>query len=290
VSSTLKTNSERRAILRSVLYGDACVHPASVHDPISARIAQDIGFEAGMLAGSVASLSVLGAPDFILLTLGEFAETARRIGRGCDLPLICDADHGYGNALNVMRTVEELEAAGVAGFTIEDTALPRPFGADGVELVSRAEGLGKMKAAVAARLDPSLCIFARTSALGSGGFDEALERLRAYQDTGVDAVFITGVKTRAQVEALGAAAKLPLLLGGAPKEILDRPFLAAHGVRIALQGHQPFPAAVAAIERTMRALRDGGALPEIASDATMERLTGAPEWKRRIANYLTPDD
>lgn len=268
------------------LAGSTCIHPASVHDPISARIAQHIGFEAGMLAGSVASLAVLGAPDIILLTLSEFAETARRIGRACDLPIICDADHGYGNALNVMRTVQELEAAGVAGMTIEDTVLPRPFGVSRVELLSVAEGVGKMKAAVAARIDPSLSIFARTSTLGPGGFAEALERVHRYQECGVDGVFITGVKTRAEVEALGGIAKLPLLLGGAPKEILDRPLLAAHGVRIALQGHQPFPAAVAAIERTMRALRDGGEMPELASNATMDRLTQAEAWKARISDYL----
>lgn len=269
-----------------ILAGGACIHPASVHDPISARIAQDIGFEAGMLAGSVASLAVLGAPDMILLTLTEFAETARRIGRACDLPIICDADHGYGNALNVMRTVQELEAAGVSGMTIEDTALPRPFGVSEVELISIDEGVGKMKAAVAARLDPNLCIFARTSTLGPGGPAEALERVRRYQDCGVDGVFITGVKTRQEVETFGGVAKLPLLLGGAPKEILDRPFLAAHGVRVALQGHQHFPAAVAAIERTMRALRDGGDLPEIASNATMDRLTRAQDWKARVRDYL----
>lgn len=286
----MKSNTERRAALREILAGSSCIHPASVHDPISARIAREIGYEAGMLAGSVASLSVLGAPDFILLTLSEFADAARRIGRACDLPLICDADHGYGNALNVMRTVEELEAAGVAGMTIEDTVLPRPFGVERVELVSRDEGMGKMKAAVAARIDPSLCVFARTSALGPGGMAEAIERVRLYQESGADGVFVTGVKTRAEVEALGAVAKLPLILGGAPKEILDRPFLASHGVRVALQGHQPFPAAVAAIMRTMRALREGADLPELASSETMDRLTRTPQWKARIGDYLTPED
>lgn len=286
----MKSSHERRTALRSVLTGDACIHPASVHDPISARIAAEIGFEAGMLAGSVASLSVLGAPDFILLTLSEFAETARRIGRGCDLPLICDADHGYGNALNVMRTVEELEMAGVAGLTIEDTILPRPFGVERIELVSMAEGVAKMKAAVAARIDPSLCIFARTSALGPGGMEVALERLRTYQQTGVDGVFITGVKTRADVETLAKAAQLPLLLGGAPKEILDRAFLSAHKVRVALQGHQPFAAAVAAISSAMRALRDGSELPQIASSETMDRLTESAKWAAAVNTYLIPDD
>src|SRR5829696_6814445 len=105
----------RREAFRAILDGDRCVYPASVFDPLSARIAEDIGFELGMFAGSVASLAVLGAPDLIVVTLTEFAEQALRINRAGSLPLLVDADHGYGNALNVKRTVEELETAGVSG-------------------------------------------------------------------------------------------------------------------------------------------------------------------------------
>ena len=119
--------NKARRDFRAILEGNQCVHPASVFDAMSARMAEDIGFEVGMFAGSVASLTVLGAPDAILLTLSEFASQARRICRGSGLPLMCDADHGYGNALNVMRTIEELENAGVAGLSIEDTALPAQF-------------------------------------------------------------------------------------------------------------------------------------------------------------------
>src|SRR5512141_2213662 len=103
----------RRERFRAVLSGEKCVHPGSVFDPISARIAEDLGFEIGMFAGSIASFTVLGAPDLVVLTLTEFAEQIRRITRAGTLPLLVDADHGYGNALSVMRTVEELEAAGV---------------------------------------------------------------------------------------------------------------------------------------------------------------------------------
>jgi len=103
--------TERRARMRAILAGEACVHPGSVFDPISARIAEDLGFEVGMFAGSVASMAVLGAPDLILLTLSEFAEQAYRICRAGNLALLVDSDHGYGNALNVKRTVEELETA-----------------------------------------------------------------------------------------------------------------------------------------------------------------------------------
>src|SRR5271170_1051990 len=145
---------DRRRRFRAHLAGTRCVHPGSVFDPISARIAEDLGFEVGMFAGSVASLAVLGAPDLIVLTLSEFAAQAYRICRAGNLALLVDADHGYGNALNAKRTVEELETAGVAALTIEDTVLPRPFGDGGVSLIPIAEGVGKMKAALAGRQDP----------------------------------------------------------------------------------------------------------------------------------------
>ena len=147
--------TERRQALQAILEGDRCVHPGSVYDPISARIAEDLGFEVGMFAGSIASATVLGAPDDIVLTLTEFAQQVHCICRAGTLPLLVDADHGYGNALNVKRTVEELETAGVAALTIEDTLLPRGFGTSGQTLVSLEEGVGKMKAALEGRQDPS---------------------------------------------------------------------------------------------------------------------------------------
>ena len=119
----------RRHELRAVLSGSRCVFPASVFDPVSARIARHVGYEVAMLAGSVASLAVLGAPDLVVLTLTELAQQAHRITRATDLPLLIDADHGFGHALKVRRSVEELETAGVAGLTTEDTELPQGFGA-----------------------------------------------------------------------------------------------------------------------------------------------------------------
>src|SRR5215475_12871721 len=150
--------TERRERLRAIVEGKRCVFPASVYDGISARIAGEVGFEAMMFAGSVGSFSVLAAPDLCVLTLSEFAAQALRINRAGNLPLLVDADHGYGNALNVKRTVEELETAGVAALTIEDTALPRPFGGDGAALIPIAEGVGKLRAALAGRQDPALTI------------------------------------------------------------------------------------------------------------------------------------
>jgi len=275
-----------RARLGEILAGAACIRPVSVFDPISARLAESIGFEAGMYAGSVSSLVVLGAPDIILLTLTEFAAQARRICRASSIPLICDADHGYGNALNVMRTVEELEAAGVAGLTIEDTDLPRPFGVDAARPLAREEGLGKVKAALAARCDPSLKIFARTGAMAMTGLDDALERLRAYQDTGCDGVFLTGLKAKAEVEAVAKVARVPILLGAIGKDIDDSAFLAAHGVRIALMGHQPFMAAVEAIRQTMQAQRDGNPLPPLASAQIMKEVTREADYSNLTRAFL----
>src|SRR5918999_1174101 len=151
------TLTERRTRYRSVLAGSECVHPASVFDPVSARMAEAQGFEIGMLAGSIASGTVLGAPDLVVLTLTEFAEQIHRITRASSLSLMVDADHGYGNALNVMRTVEELETAGVSALTIEDTLLPPRFGQkQGEELISVPEFAGKWNAAVQRPPEPSL--------------------------------------------------------------------------------------------------------------------------------------
>jgi len=248
---------QRREAARAVLAGAACIHPASVHDPLTGRIAENLGFELGMFAGSIASLTVLAAPDLITLTLTEFAEQALRINRACTLPLVVDADHGYGNALNVMRTVEELEVAGVSAMSIEDTELPRAYGEPQPRLIALDEGLGKIKAALAARVDPSLAILARTGATSITGLDDALVRARAYCNTGADGLFLTGVTTRAELDRLAEVATIPLILGTLSAEIDDRDYLASRGVRIALQGHLPIQAAIAAVHATLKALREG---------------------------------
>src|SRR3954451_10845918 len=135
----------RREKLRSILSGGICVHPGSVYDAISIRIAEDLGFPLGMFGGSVASLAVLGDPDITLITLTELAEQMRRESRAPALPVLVDADHGYGNALNVRRTVQELETAGAAGLTIEDTLLPAGFRGAEKPAISPGGGGGQKK-------------------------------------------------------------------------------------------------------------------------------------------------
>lgn len=281
---------DRRERFRAILSAAKCVHPGSVFDPISARIAEDLGFEVGMFAGSIASLTVLGAPDIIVLTLTEFADQAHRICRAGNLPLLCDADHGYGNALNVMRTVEELETAGVAALSIEDTALPQPFGAKGkAQLLSIEEGVGKMRAAIEARRDPGLVIAGRTGAASITSLADAIQRAKAYAAAGVDAIFLVGIKTRSDLDAVAGEIKLPLILGGAGKDLLDPAYLAERGVRICLQGHQPFMAAVRALHDTLKALREGTPaerLEGVASEELMKRVMRNDDYARWAKDWL----
>jgi carboxyvinyl-carboxyphosphonate phosphorylmutase len=281
----------RREAFRAILESETCIHPGSVFDPISARIAEDLGFEAGILAGSTASLTVLGAPDLIVLTLSEFAQQAYRVNRAGNLPLIVDADHGYGNALNVKRTVEELETAGVALLTIEDTDLPQPFGTVGsTRVLSIEEGVGKMKAALEGRQDRSLAIAGRTSAPAITGLDDAIARGKAYEAAGVDAMFFTGVSTKEEIEALGAAIRVPIIIGGSGGGVLgDRAFLAANGVRVSLQGHHPIAAAIEATYATLKALRDGVKPADIvgkAPEELMKRVTRDADYRRWMKDFL----
>ena len=285
------THTERRQRMRAMLAGSQCLSPASVYDPLSARVAESVGYELGILAGSVASNTTLAAPDLIVLTLTEFAEQIRRIARASNLSLLVDADHGYGNALNVMRTVEELEHAGVAGMSIEDTALPLRFGqtpgAD--ELISTEEMVGKLRAAVKARRDPSTVIAGRTAALKVEDTARTVERVKAYAATGVDTIFVIGVESVDQVKAVHEAAKLPVIVGSAPASIKREDF-AACGARILLQGHQPVAAAVKALREVYAHLYNGGAPADlkgkIASVQDMDQLTSGEAYKGWLKDYL----
>jgi oxaloacetate decarboxylase len=280
---------KRRDTLRSILSETSCIRPGSVHDAISIRIAEDLGFEVGMFGGSVASLAVLGDPDIALITLSELAEQMRRMSRASSLPVVVDADHGYGNALNVRRTIEELEMAGAAGLTIEDTLLPQAFGQGVAQLISLQEAVGKMRAALDARADPALVVIGRTGAVSITSLEDAIARAKAYEAAGVDALFFTGIKARAELEAIAAATTLPILLGGAPAEMSDLGYLAGKRVRIALQGHAPFAAATQAVYDTLKALREGlppKDLKGLASSELTGRLTREAEVKARSAEFL----
>ena len=280
---------QRRELLRTVLSGARCIRPASVYDAISMRIAEDLGFEVGMLGGSVASLAVLGDPDVALITLTEFADQIRRMSRAAALPFLVDADHGYGNALNVRRTVQELENAGVAGLTLEDTLLPQAYGEAKAQVISLEEGFGKMKAALDARSDPSLVIVGRTGAASITSVEDAIARAKAYEAAGVDALMLTGVKTRRDLEAIAAVTTRPIVLGNPTDEMTDWEFLARQRVRIAVQGHAPIAAATQAVYETLKAVREGATpkqLKGVASADLMNRVTRDAAVKQRSADFL----
>src|SRR3569832_1115206 len=279
----------RRDQLRSILTGTRCIRSGSVYDAISMRIADDLGFELGMFGGSVASLAVLGDPDIALITLTELAEQVRRMARASALPFLVDADHGYGNALNVRRTVQELEAAGAAGLTIEDTLLPPAFSNAKTQLISLEEGVGKMKGALDGRGDPTNDNHGRTGAVSITSLDDAIARAKAYEAVGVDGLFFTGIKARSELDAIAAATRLPIVLGGAPEEMSDLDYLAARRVRIALQGHAPIAAATQAVYETLKALREGTPpkqLKGLASGELTGRVTRKTEDKTRSRDML----
>jgi carboxyvinyl-carboxyphosphonate phosphorylmutase len=186
--------------------------------------------------------------------------------------------------------VEELEIAGVSGLSIEDTALPQPFGTTAKpQILSLEEGMGKMRAAVAARRDPNLCIAGRTSAPIITGIEDTIRRAQAYETCGVDAIFLVGIKTRAELDTVSAAVKLPIILGTATPEIMDLPYLSKRGVRICLQGHQPIQAAMQAIYTALKALRDGTRPEEITglpSADLVKRLTRSRDYDQWAQDYL----
>ncbi len=280
---------EKREAFRALLSGREVIRPGSIYDPISARIAEDVGFELGLLGGSAASLTILGDPDLLLITLSELAEQVRRICRAGNIPVLVDADHGYGNALNVRRTVQEIEAAGAAGLTIEDTLLPQAYGEARPQVISIDEGVGKMKAALDGRSDLSLVIVGRTGAASITNIDDTVARAKAYEAAGVDALFFTGLKTRVELQAIASATKLPIIMGSADGELADTAFLASQRVRVANQGHQPIAAAIQAVYETQKALRDGVA-PKDFKGLPSAELTGRvmrdATVKARVADFL----
>jgi oxaloacetate decarboxylase len=278
--------SDKRQIFRGVLAGNACLHPASVADPLSMRAAQDIGYEVAMLAGSVASLAVLGAPDIAVLTLSELVEQIRRICRAGDLPLLVDGDHGYGNALNVRRTVEEVEAAGAAAVTIEDTNLPASFAAADAQLLSPKEIAGKVRAALDARTDPRFVVVGRTSAALATNETDLLDRQTALQDAGADAVFVSGVKTLQTLDALATKARVPLILSAPMPGVTDAE-LSARKVRLSLIGHQAYFDAVAAAYRRLYLQRMGVAPGEADAKALVKQLSRAERYALWAKQFLT---
>ena len=187
-----------------------------------------------------------------------------------------DAEDGFGNAVNVTRTVRELEGAGVAAIEVEDNFVPKQFNVASPGLVSKEEQVGKLEAAVASRTDPSTVIVARSAALGEVPLEEALERIAAYSETGAEAVMLTGARSKEQLEAVHRTTPLPLAVLSPPKEIREDPaFLAGNGVRILMLGNPTYAVSVKAIHDSLKYLLEGGSLEDLADQQASPELLRA---------------
>jgi carboxyvinyl-carboxyphosphonate phosphorylmutase len=182
------------------------------YDPFVARIVQATGFEAVYMTGAGVSHVRLGQPDLGLLSFSEMVDQAARIADAVDLPLIADADTGYGNALNVMRTVRAYERAGVAGMHIEDQDMPKRCGHfDAKQVIDTGEMVGKLKAALDARVDPDFIIIARTDARTVLGLEEAMARAHAFAEAGADVIFVESPLSEEELARIGSSISTPLL-------------------------------------------------------------------------------
>ncbi|MEK7884431.1 isocitrate lyase/PEP mutase family protein [Methyloversatilis sp. NSM2] len=281
--------SARRMRLRNALAGTRCLNCPSVFDPMSARLAEAAGFGIGILGGSTAALTLLGLPDLNLITLTELCGLTRRIADASDIALIVDADGGYGNALNVMRTVGDLEAAGAAGLSIEDSWLPQAYGRHTDPLIPIDEAADKLRAAVAARRDPSFVLFARTSARACRSDHELIERLTRYADTGVDALCIVGADSDGLLTKMSAHIRLPWMsIGYTGCDLTRLDTLASRGARLHLDGHHGMLAALEAMQTAYRSLPGAApATPPLSADALVPHLSRLARY-REAEHYMKP--
>ena len=285
--------SRVREQFRSVLARPTCTLAANIFDPLSASIAHMLEYEVCVLSGSVGKVANLGVPDGVLSNMSDVVDHCRRITRIADVSLMVDAEDGFGNAVNVARTVREMEAAGVSAIEIEDNFVPKQFGVENPGLISKEEQVGKLQAAVAARTDPTTVIVARSAALGLTPLDEALDRIQAYSQTGAEALMLTGSSSRDQLEAVHRVTTLPICVLSPPADIRNDPaFLAATGVKILMLGNPTFAVAVKSIFDSLRHLKEGGSLEELvdrqATPDLLRSVNRTDEFLQWQEEYLRP--
>jgi methylisocitrate lyase len=264
-----------------------------VFNGLVAKMAAKIGFKAVYLSGGALS-ACAGVPDVGLLTMTEFADEARRITSATDLPLLADADTGFGEALNVERTVQVMEAAGVAGIHLEDQQLPKRCGhLTGKQLVDVEAMTAKIRAAVAARRDKNFVIMARTDARSVEGFDRALERARHYVAAGADAIFPEALESEKELADFARAIDTPLLanmteFGRSP--LLDFEVLVKLGYRMVLYPLTALRSALRAAETTLRVLGDAGSqrsqLPGMLTRQELYDILGYSDYEKRDRSYF----
>lgn len=283
--------------LRALLSGERAVMAPGVVDPLFARLVARRGFEALYMTGAGTSAARLGMPDIGLLTLSEMADNAARIAAVTELPLIADADNGFGGPFNVRRTVQDYERAGVAAMHLEDQVLPKRCGhLAGKQLVSTAEMVAKIKAAVDARRDPDFVLIARTDAIAVEGFEPALERAERYREAGADVLFVEAPGP-AELPAINPRLKHPTLYNMATSgktPFLTRTEIEALGFKLIIYPNWLMLSAIRAAERALDTLAREETIaslaPEVPSFQEFFDLVGMQEIRALEARYGVPDE
>jgi len=286
------------ARLRALLASGQTIVAPGAFDPLAARLVEEAGFPAVYMTGFGTSAALLGRPDVGLLTMTEMADNAARIAACVDIPVIADADTGYGNPINVIRTVGAYEAAGVAGIHIEDQVAPKKCGhMDGKLVIPAAEMAAKIQAAAEARADPDFVIIARTDARAVEGFEQALARARRYLQAGADALFIEALTSEAEIaQAAGAFPGVPLLFnwaegGKTPPIGLAR--LQELGYRIVIFPISTLLAATAGMRRILQEISQAGtpaaALGDLPAFGEFVDFIGLPEVRAAEQRYTAAE-
>ena len=283
----------RSSSLREQLDADALIVAPGVYDGITARLAEQAGFSALYMSGAMVSNS-LGYPDYGLLTMTEMVERAGVIARASSVPVISDADTGYGNELNVTRTVREFEQRGAAGIHIEDQVSPKRCGHfDGKDVIGKEEFVSKIKAAVRAREDPGFVIIARTDALAVNGLNDAIERVNAALAVGADVAFVEGPRTMEEVEAVPQRVKGPCLLNivqGGRTPVFDLNQVEQLGYRLAIVPGASLLPALLAMDTSLKELRQTRLVTPPPAGLDVRQISnrlGADQWNMVRKGLLT---
>ena len=282
-----------RKALRELIAGTFYTMVPGAYDTLTARLVEQAGFGAVYLTGGGYSRAS-GYPDLGLLTL---VENVRFIGltvEAVGIPVIADADTGYGNAINVIRTVREYEKSGVAGFHVEDQIAPKKCGHyEGKEVISRAEMVGKIKAAVDTRRDPDMVIIARSDARAVEGLEAAIDRVNAYLEAGADVGFVEAPQTVEELRTVGRQVRGPALVNvfeGGKTPMLSADELQGMGFRLGIYPSQTHRAAIRAAQRVLRAMKEDGDTRRVEGDlATFqerEEAVGTERWRALEERYL----
>lgn len=281
--------------LRRLLERGSVVRLPGAYDGLTARIAQQIGFPAVAFSGNAVSASILGAPDVGLLGMAEVVQHAGRIARNLSIPLLCDADTGYGGVLNVVRTVREFEAAGIAGIHIEDQVTPKRCGLlpQGIPVAAREDMVTKVRAAVEARGSRDFLVIARTDAASMHGLEDAAARGRAYVEAGADAALVMGANTPEQLRYVADVVRAPLVAviqETPPTTLLTNEVLDSVGCAFAIHAGVVRYAVVKAVQDALGTLhRDGntaGVRALMGSFGDYNDVLGLDDWLALEQQYL----